>query len=82
MECCIRLRTLCVVTKSRKVMHPGTHSKQASVRSARLAATHLDRLMAEGVDESRFLSGSFELIMDNEFCFKLCKNSKLGGRIL
>jgi hypothetical protein len=57
-------------------MHIETHSKQAAIRSARLAATRGDQLSAESPCEFQFLSATFEHIIDTEFCLNLSQLSR------
>ena len=57
-------------------MHRETHSKQAAIRSARLAATRGDQLSTESLCEIQFLSALFEHIIDTEFCLKLSQLSR------
>lgn len=57
-------------------MHVETHSKQAAIRSARLAATSGDQLSAESLGEFQFLSAPFEHIIETEFCLKLSQLSR------
>lgn len=57
-------------------MHIETHSKQAAIRSARLAATRGDQLSAESLGEFQFLSATFEHIINTEFCLKLSQLSR------
>lgn len=57
-------------------MHVETHSKQAAIRSARLAATRVDQPSAESLGEFQFLSAPVEHIIDTEFCLKLSQRSR------